>query len=216
MPYQTFLPYCYKNIICLLLAGMPTYQTWAQTSWQQPFEDCGINGSITIYDYNRQVWMTSDMADSQVGTLPASTFKILNTLIVLETGAIADDHEIIPWISDYDTTKYGHRPSIYKDMDLEEAFYKSAGWAYRELAKKVGDERYLEILTEIGYGNGDLSIDDPDFWNYGAFQVTPTNQVQTMMDIFEEKLPFSPEAYSTLKRLMITEEGEGYVIRAKT
>jgi len=189
---------------------------FGQTNWSQPFEECGIEGSITIYDYNLNKWMTNDIVDSQIPTLPASTFKIVNTLIALETNVVRDEHEIIPWIDDYDTLRYGHRPNIYHSMSMKEAFKLSAGWAYVELAKRIGEGRYRSFLSQIGYGNVDLSIDDPDFWNFGNFAISPTNQISVLIGIYEETLPFSKQSYKTLKEMMIEEATDGFVIRAKT
>ncbi|MEO1049688.1 MAG: penicillin-binding transpeptidase domain-containing protein [Bacteroidota bacterium] len=189
---------------------------FGQAHWNQPFEECGTKGSITIYDYKLKKWMTNDMADSQVPTLPASTFKIVNTLIALETGAIKDEHEIIPWIDHYDTAKYGHRPNIYHSMNMKEAFKLSAGWAYIELAKRIGKDRYKSFLTQIEYGNVDLSIEDPDFWNFGDFAISPANQIDVLVGIYEETLPFSRRSFKILKEMMIAEKSDDYTIRAKT
>ncbi|MHC2993812.1 beta-lactamase, partial [Pontibacter sp. HJ8] len=78
-----------------------------QTDLEKPFQDCRIQGSITLYDYQAKKWISSNIHDSHVGTLPASTFKILNTLIALETGVIADENEIVKWPGKTDTIKYG-------------------------------------------------------------------------------------------------------------
>ncbi len=194
-----------------------TYSTvLSQDSWRQPFEECAVDGSITLYDYHRKVWMSSDLGDSQVPTLPASTFKIVNTLIALETGAVSDEQEIIPWIDDYDTTRYGHRPNIYHSLSMKEAFRLSAGWAYVELAKRIGKDRYRNILTEMGYGNVDLSFEDPDFWNFGPFAISPMNQIEVLLGIYEERFSFSKRSYATLKEMMVEEQTGDYVIRAKT
>lgn len=158
----------------------------------------------------------SDIDDSHHATLPASTFKILNTLIALEEGVIADEKEIIRWPGETDTVKYGYRPGIYRDMSMDEAFKASAGWAYIELARKIGKEKYREYLTACNYGNNDLSIDDPDFWNYGDFAVSPVNQIKMLIGIYEETLPFSKESYTILKKMMIEEQNEEYILRAKT
>ena len=200
----------------ILLISLITFKAFTQTSLQQPFTDCKVKGSITIYDYQAKKWITTDMHDSQYPTLPASTFKIINTLIALETGVIKDQHEIIPWITDYDTTKYGHRPNIYHDMSLKEAFEKSAGWAYVELAKKIGKDTYKDYLTRSGYGNVDLSIDDPDFWNFGPFAISPVNQIEVLIGVYEETLPFSKRSFKILKEIMITEQQENYTLRSKT
>ncbi|WP_373400640.1 penicillin-binding transpeptidase domain-containing protein [Algoriphagus halophilus] len=190
--------------------------TFAQSNWNQPFEDCGLKGSTTIYDYQKKQWLSSDIEDSQDQTLPASTFKLVNTLIALDTRAVENEDEIIPWIDDYDTVKYGHRPNIYHSMSMKEAFRLSAGWAYIELAKKIGKPKYKEYLTAIGYGNVDLSIDGDDFWNFGDFGISPANQIEILIGIYEESLPFSEQSFQTLKEMMIEEKTDNYIIRAKT
>jgi beta-lactamase class D len=160
--------------------------------------------------------MTNDIEDSQTLTLPASTFKIVNTLIALDTETIKDENEIIPWIDDYDTVKYGHRPNIYHSMSMQEAYKLSAGWAYVALAKQIGKDRYRSILSELAYGNADLSIDDPDFWNFGDFGISPVNQIKILVGVYEETLPFSKRSFEILKEMMVEQRTDDYVIRAKT
>lgn len=204
-----------KTTIILLLL-FTSVNLFGQTDLAKPFEDCGINGSITIYDYNEKKWIASDIADSHYGTLPASTFKVINTLIALETGVIADEDEIIEWPGKTDTVKYGYRPDIYRDMSMKDAFRLSAGWAYVELARQIGKERYQKILTESGYGNADISIEDPDFWNFGNLKISPANQVKILTGVYEETLPFSKRSFKILKEIMKEEQGENYILRAKT
>ena len=74
-------------------------------------------------------------------TLPASTFKIINLLIALETKTISSEKEIVKWVGSTDTLKYGYRPEIYHDMTVSEAFEVSAGWVFVELAKKIGKKK---------------------------------------------------------------------------
>ena len=82
-------------------------------------------------------------------TQPASTFKVINLLIALETGVIKDENEIVKWVGTTDTVRYGYRPEIYRDMTVKKAFEVSAGWVFIELAKKVGREKYLHYLTVL-------------------------------------------------------------------
>ncbi|MFA0963808.1 penicillin-binding transpeptidase domain-containing protein [Roseivirga sp. BDSF3-8] len=184
--------------------------------WDNYLSSCQVAGSITIYDLSAGQWYTSDTADMKVRTLPASTFKILNTLILLKEGAVASEKDSIYWPVAYDTAKYGHRPDIYHSMPLEEAFRKSAGWAYIELAKKVGKETYAQYLERLGYGNGDLSVEGMDFWNYGPFGVSPEEQVMAVMGIYHRSFPFSEAHYDILEDMMVVEENEAYTLRAKT
>ncbi len=200
----------------LLLVILLPIAAMAQVNWQQPFQDCQVGGSTTIYDYKNQRWLFSDEADSRQETLPASTFKIINSLIALETGVIHDENDVVKWVGKVDTVLYGYRPDIYHDMTIDEAFKKSAGWVYIELAKKIGKARYRQYLTECRYGNGNLSEKDADFWNFGAFAVSPVNQVSFLKALYDEKLPFSKRSMTIAKRMMIAETTDAYTIRAKT
>lgn len=188
----------------------------AQIDFQKFFDECNIPGSITLYDYQNKKWLFSDSIDSQKATLPASTFKIMNTLIALETKVVADEKELIKWHGNQDTAKYGYRPNIYHDMSMQEAFRLSAGWAYVELAKKIGKPRYKKYLSKARYGNGDLSIEEADFWNFGNFAITPYNQIEILISIYEETLPFSKRGFQILKNIMLVEQNENYTLRAKT
>ena len=114
----------------ILLTVLSVFDLYGQENLLKPFQDCNIKGSITLYDYNAKKWISNDINYSHFGTLPASTFKIINTLIALETGVIPDENVIIKWPGTTDTIKYGYRPEIYYDMGMKEAFKLSAGWAY--------------------------------------------------------------------------------------
>jgi beta-lactamase class D len=187
-----------------------------QVDLQQAFRECGIKGSTTIYDYKKQKWIYSDSLDAQKLSLPASTFKIINLLIALETKVIKDENEVVKWVGKTDTTLYGYRAEIYKDMTIREAFEVSAGWVFIELARKIGMKNYTKYLKVCRYGNVDLSEKGTDFWNFGSFGISPQNQVAFLKAIYEEKLPFSKRNYEILKKVMITEKSNDYTIRAKT
>lgn len=180
------------------------------------FDECNTEGSIAIYDNNRHEWILSDTVGIFKETLPASTFKIINLLIALETNTITDENEVMKWNGNTDTVKYGYRPEIYHDMTVKEAFRVSAVWAFIDLARKIGKENYKKYLTLCSYGNLDLSQTDDDFWNFGAFAVSPLNQVEFLKKMYEGKLPFSKRNIEIVKNVMQTEQEANYTIYAKT
>lgn len=184
--------------------------------FQSYFDSCGVEGSIAIYDIESQKWIVSDTVGLVIETLPASTFKIINLLIALETTAIKDENEIVKWVGSTDTVKYGYRPEIYHDMTVKEAFELSAGWVFVELAKKMGKDKYKKYLAESKYGNNNLSQTEADFWNFGDFAISPKNQIEFLHALYEENLPFSKRNIDIVKRVMIAEQTEEYTIRAKT
>lgn len=187
-----------------------------QVDLSKPFKDNNLNGSFTLFDYNAKKWVSSDITDSHVAALPASTFKIINTLIALEEGLIKSEDDVFRWPGYSDTLKYGYRPDICHDMTVREAFKVSVVWVYLEIAKKIGKEKYKEYLTACGYGNADLSSNDDDFWNFGNLAISPANQVQILVGIYDETLPFKKESFVMVKNLMIEEQTGNYTLRAKT
>ncbi|WDF57176.1 alpha/beta fold hydrolase [Mucilaginibacter sp. KACC 22063] len=188
----------------------------AQVDLMEPFRDYKLKGSTTIYDYKNKKWLFSDQADAGVAMLPASTFKVVNILIALEAGTIKDENEIVKWPGSTDTVKYGYRPEIYHDISVKEAFEVSAGWAFVELAKKINRNIYQHYLDACGYGNHDLTEKGDDFWNFGTFGISPRNQVEFLIKVYEGKLPFSKRSIDILKKVMITEKTLNYTIRSKT
>jgi beta-lactamase class D len=179
------------------------------------FANCQADGAIAIYDSKKQQWILSDTVETKIETLPASTFKIINLLIALETKTVRDENEIVKWPGSTDTVKYGYRPEIYHDMSVKEAFASSAGWVFIELAKKIGKENYSKYLALCNYGNRDLSQTD-DFWNFGAFAISPINQVAFIKALYEEKLPFAKQNMKIVKKVMITDQTDAYTLGSKT
>jgi beta-lactamase class D len=137
------------NILLFLLSTSITHSAVAQTL-NDLFKEQKIEGSTTLYDFKNKRWHYSDSVDATVPMQPASTFKVINLLIGLETKTIADENSIIRWPGKTDTTLYSYRPEIYKDITIKEAFEVSAGWAYVEMAKKIPRKKYLTYLRKSG------------------------------------------------------------------
>ncbi|AUD05984.1 penicillin-binding transpeptidase domain-containing protein [Spirosoma pollinicola] len=205
-----------QNRLLLLALLLIPFIAEAQLDLITPFKNCPGSGSTTIYDNNRHQWIYSDSLDAQKATLPASTFKVINLLIALETNVIRDEHEVVKWVGKVDTVLYGNRPEIYHDMSIKEAFEVSAGWVFIELAKRVGRDRYRKYLTKCHYGNDDLSEAGTDFWNFGSFGISPINQINFLRNAYSGEVPFSRRNLTILKRVMVTEKGGDYTIRSKT
>ncbi|MDF2857886.1 MAG: penicillin binding protein transpeptidase protein [Neobacillus sp.] len=183
---------------------------------QRYFKECGVRGTIAIYDNVNDIWFVSDTSDSKIERVPASTFKIINMLIALETNTIKDENAVVKWPGLIDTIKYGYRPDIYRDIAVKEAFQVSAGWAFIELAKKIDRSTYQKFLRESGYGNVDLTEKGEDFWNFGAMSISPINQIEFLKRLYDGNLPFSNRNMNIVKEVMITEKEKDYLIRSKT
>ena len=204
------IPFTHFFILPILFI-YPFASILSQVDLQQPFKDCNIEGSITIYDYKNKKWTYSDEADAKVATLPASTFKILNSMIALETGVIKNENVVFKWDGQKRFVE-----SWNADTDLKNAFKNSTVWYYVELAKMIGKKKYKRYLKKSQYGNGNLTEKGDDFWNIGNFAVSPINQIWMLIKLHDEQLPFSKRTFDIVKNIMIVEKNENYTLRAKT
>lgn len=175
------------------------------------FKNKKINGTIVIssLEGDKTFCHNEDRARSRF--LPASTFKIPNTLIALEEGAVADEKEIIKWDG-----KNREVPSWNKDQSMETAFPSSCVWFYQELAKRVGKDKYESYLKKIKYGNEQAGPEITTFWLNGDLRISVFEQIDFLKKVYAREYPFKASSYEMLKKLMIVEQTPSYTIRAKT
>ena len=188
-----------------------------KTEYNKLLDPGQLGGTILVLNEKAATAYTNNEDGIYDPYLPASTFKIVNLLIALETGVIKDADEVVKWPGHIDTVLYGNRKDIFHDMTVREAFKVSAGWVFLQLAERVGTERYHKYLSLCGYGNE--NIDEPigaDFWNFGALAITPLNQLQVVRDLYYDRLPFKKEYMDKVKDIMITEQNSLYTLHSKT
>lgn len=177
------------------------------------FQDLGVNGSIMIYDSNSDRVFQHNLQRNKTPFLPASTFKILNSLISLETRVISDEIAVLTWdgIS-------REIPAWNRDLNMREAIKISAVWFYQVLARKVGHDRMQEWVTQVGYGNQQIGDreDIDQFWLQGELRITPEEQIQFLQRLYNDDLPFSERSISIVKDILIMEKTPDYTITGKT
>ncbi len=171
----------------------------------------GFEGSVLIYDLHNNAYMAGHAEIVDQAFLPASTFKIFSALAALETGVIADKNTVITW----DGVQRG-RTEINRDLDLQSAFRLSAVPHFQQLVKSVGAQRMQGFINAVGYGNRDISGGIDTFWLTGGLRLSPRQQVDFLVRMYRNELPFSERSMTAVKEMMVTEEGDGYVLRAKT
>ena len=171
----------------------------------------GFTGTILIYDVQRNTYRAGYAERVDRRLLPASTFKILNSLIALETGVVTGARTVIPW--DGVVRK---RSEWNTDLDLQTAFRVSAVPHYQALARRIGPERMQRFVNAAGYGNRDISGGIDQFWLTGGLRISPREQVEFLARLHRGDLPFSAAAIATVKEIMVSEQTPEHVIRAKT
>ena len=174
------------------------------------YKSNNINGSILIESTDGNIKYEYNVNDKE-SFIPASTFKIPNTLIILEEGLIKDQLEVIKW--DGKEREYA---SWNKDQTLKSAFQNSCVWCYQRYAELVGDKKYHTYLRKFGYGNILTGNDVTRFWLDGELKTSVKDQIDFLRKVYAEELPIKKEHIKILKSIMLSEDHEDHKIWSKT
>jgi beta-lactamase class D len=142
---------------------------------------------------------------------PASTFKIVNSLIGLETNVANDEDFIIRWDG-----KVHEREEWNKDMSMREAFKVSCVPYYQELARRIGMIDMKQWIDSIKYGNKQTGSVVDNFWLNDTLQISPDEQVGFMKKLYFDKLPFSQRSMRIVRSMMLQEDSTNYKLYYKT
>ena len=175
------------------------------------FIERDVRGTIIISSLDGKKQYLYNRKRAETRYLPASTFKIPNTLIALDEGAVASEGEMIKW----DGKDKGWGP-WNKDHSLKTAFPISCVWFYQELAKRVGNSKYLSHLEQLNYGNKKTGPELTTFWLEGELAISAHEQIEFLKKLYTEELPYKKSDIQNLKNMMIVEQSSRYTIRAKT
>lgn len=175
-------------------------------------QDVGLRGSILLFDANIGQSYSNDFAWADSGFLPASTFKIPNSMIALETGVVDDATTMFYW----DGEPRGME-TWEADLTFEQAFKRSCVPCYQEIARGIGVGRMREYLDKFDYGDMDVDSSNLDmFWLQGDSRISQVEQIDFLRRINSRKIPMSDSTFATLNTLMLMEKTDQYKLYGKT
>lgn len=201
-------------MLLLLAACLPSR---AQTRWEEhrewakEFAGRGVAGTALVYDERGDRFLVFDRARAEMRFRPASTFKVFNALVALETGAVKDEYDVVRWD--------GVRRSVEnwnRDQSLASAMKFSAVWFYQEMARRAGEGRMQAWIDRVGYGNRDIGGGIDRFWLTGKLRVSAVEQVEFLRRLARGGLPFPPAVQETVRRITIIDSAPGYILHGKT
>lgn len=159
-------------------------------------------GNFTIYNLPRY-------RDSAF--MPASTFKIVNSLIGLQTGKITNDSMVIKWDG-----IVRERPEWNRDLSMYQAFRVSAVPYYQEVARRIGQPTMQAWLDSLAYGTKKIKGPIDSFWLNNSLKITPDEQLGLVKRLYFNKLPFYAAYQDIVKKAMLFEDKPEYKLSYKT
>ncbi len=160
--------------LALLFLGFSGFAHAEDADIARLFDEAGVDGTLVIESAGTGQRYVHNEARAKQPFTAASTFKVLNTLIALEEGAIAGADEIIPW----DNTRY-EIEDWNRDQTLKSAFQVSCVWCYQWLARRVGAADYPPHIRQAHYGQLREPFNGTEFWLDGSLTITTDRAAQT-------------------------------------
>ncbi|WP_341228077.1 penicillin-binding transpeptidase domain-containing protein [uncultured Arcticibacterium sp.] len=171
-----------------------------------------INGSVLIYDANKSTYYSNDFEWAKTGFIPASTFKIANSINALENEIVENDSSMFYWDGEPKFLK-----SWEQDMNFYQAYQRSCVPCYQEIARKTGANKLHATLDKIGYpGMVFDSTNVDNFWLEGDSKISQFEYIDFLQRLANKELPISEHSYEIMSKIMVLKETEDNTLYGKT
>ncbi|MBS4202435.1 class D beta-lactamase [Bacillus sp. FJAT-49732] len=137
--------------------------------------------------------------------------KVPNAIIGLTMKAVKDEYEVKRWdgvvreLEEWNT-----------DHSLASAMRQSAIWFYQDMARDIGTKQMQSNINKLNYGNQDISGGIDTFWLDSSLKISASEQARFIDNLVKEELLFDKQVLKTVKRMMINDDQDNYVIHGKT
>lgn len=183
-----------------------------KSGFEQILSNYDLKGVILVLDPQTNTYYSNDFELGDKRKLPASTFKIPNAMIALESNVLVSDTSVIKWDGKeraFDTWE--------KDLTLRDAFQVSCVPCFQEIARKIGVERMQTYLGKLHYNNMEVNKNTIDnFWLQGASQISAFEQIDFLKRFYTKQLPILTSTYNTMLKVFKIEENNNYILSGKT
>lgn len=176
-------------------------------------DEAGVTGTIVVQRVSDGREWSGGAQRADTRFIPASTFKIPNSLILLQSGTVSGPDERLQW----DGTEHAFA-AWNQDQSFEQAFQRSAVWAYQHWTRELGRHAITAHIAALDYGNTDIGeaglVDR--FWLDGPLEVSAREQIGFLARLQARDLPFDAAHMDTVIAMMEQASGEDWTLRGKT
>ncbi len=183
---------------------------------QKYFDQHRLTGTFALYNNGTGVFTVCNLKRYRDSAYqPASTFKIINALIGLQTGIISSDSMVIPWDG------VTRRAEWDKNLNMYQAFRASSVPYFQEVARRIAKDTMQFWLDSLKYGAGKdkknytLSTID-QFWLDNTLKLTPDQNLGVVKKLYFDELPFFKVYQEKVKHAMLMEDNANYRLGYKT
>lgn len=201
-----------KKII-LLLFILINFSGFSQSFLDFCFKSKDVDGSILIYDENKDTWLFNIENDVKRNSPIGSLFNIPSTLIALDLGVISNDPgEIMYWdgVKRYyfGTPKYNWSCNT----NLDEALFYKNDWYFQNVSDLVRHKNYDFFLKDLDVTNLKFNHKEKYYWHFGNLLSNPEQQINFFRKLYKQEFLFDKKHQKYLFDSMLTINNPNYTI----
>jgi len=171
----------------------------------------GVEGSFVLFDLETGIYTIHNRSMSTTRVSPNSTYKIFSALIALQEGVLQADNSFVAWNGEnhpFDAWNW--------DQTLTTAMRHSVNWYFQNFDAQVGLESLYYYLSQISYGNRNLSGGIANFWIESSLRISPIEQVQMLTNFYRNNTIFDAAHVNSVKDVLRLQESGNAVLSGKT
>ena len=198
-------------IVLISISSCSLNRAKVDDSLKKYFDDNKVEGCFTMLSNSDGKVTVYNLKMDTTRYTPASTFKIVNSLIGLETGVISDEKMVIKW----DGIKRWN-DDWNKDLTMEQAFKVSSVPYYQEIARRIGRDTMQLWLDSLNYGNKNIGDKIDSFWLDNHLKISPDEQLGLVKRLYFDQLPFQKRTQQIVRDVILQEDNTSYSLSYKT
>jgi len=203
----------YIAILVTISISPAAFAGWEESAGVgEIFRNEKVNGTFVLYNAKTDSYTGYNKHRAEKRYVPASTFKIPNSLIGLSVGAVKSVDDVVPYKSNVPPLSKAWE----KDMGLRKAIVMSNVPIYQELARRIGLERMRENVSKMKYGNNEIGDTVDTFWLKGPLEISAIEQTQFLARLAKDELPFPKDCQKSIREIVLLEQGENWKLYGKT
>jgi beta-lactamase class D len=199
------------NLLLITFFSCTVNKAKIDNSLKKYFDENKVDGCFTLLNNATGEVIVYNINLDTTRFTPASTFKIVNSLIGLQTGVITNDTMMIKWDG-----KVRNIETWNKDMGMTEAFKVSNVPYYQEVARRIGKDTMQKWLDSLSYGNKKMGNRADSFWLDNSLKISPDEQLGLLKKLYFDQLPFRKSVHEMVKHVMLQEDNTLYKLSYKT
>jgi beta-lactamase class D len=202
----------YLSFLSILINSCSPNNVEEDDSLKKYFDQQKVEGTFALMNNGTGRFTVYNLARYRDSSyLPASTFKIVNSLIGLQTGKITSDSMVIEW------DRVERRiPAWNADLNMYNAFRVSSVPYYQEVARRIGKDTMQRWIDTLRYGTRKITSAIDTFWLDNSLKITPDEQLGLVKRLYFDQLPFYKTYQGMVKNAMLFENKTTYRLGYKT